>query len=390
MKKTVSQSQLLYFIIPLFTIGVLALRFVYIQRQGNFNAQYYNPMINISKDKNIAEFVMFDKDNNLSIVTKETDTKSSIIISENINKVHSLSSIKIQNTYFPDATGINATDYGPPVNKIAFSEDENLLIGANGVQVGVYDMLAKKWFFKKIVQEGGMEYHPLGFLNTKTAMVLLTPMSPSITQRPYICFLDTQTGKIKNKKEIPLPKNTFIDGVKWINSQKQILITTSTMTYTQLDKVYQYSISSPYQIFAFDGLSLKQVKARTILQPSKQIIVSLDGKRALISLLGGPSLGYIWNISKDTLEEIPGKKREFQFGENILAFSPNGKRVAAGGDKGIYVWNTDTKKWEVNFEDLSSGPFNFFISTYSNNGLMHSIRRFDHLYKIETISASEK
>jgi WD40 repeat protein len=396
MKKVTSRIRFPYIFVILFVIAVLGLRSVYIKKYG-YSQPWSNtfatrPKVNFQTK---AEIVVFDASNNLCIIKKQTDAGfraiDSISSDEDIALYYNIkgeksftsysipiSKIQIQNTYFPE----NRIDYGTPTNRIAFSEEGNLLIGANGMQVGIYDIVAKKWFFKTEIQ-GGMEYHPLGFLNAKTALVLLSSLSPTIKQQPLVCFLDIQTGKIVRKKEIPLPKNTMIDSVKWSESQKQILITTSTLTQS-MRNANTFVISAPYQTFIFDGESLNQVKTSMIPQPSKQILPSQDGTRVLLSIFGGSNLGYVWNVSANTLEEIPTRKRQSSFDEHVLAFSPNGKRVAVDGDRGIGVWNTETKSWEINLEDVSTMPFNFLMHTCSNNGLIHPMFGSEYFYKMQT------
>jgi WD40 repeat protein len=389
MMKKVSSSQLLYGIVPLFAIGILAARFLYVQKKVPITSHYvpseYSQSVsNISEKRNVVDCVVFDSDNRLQLI------KNDDVLDESGNKLYTLSKSEIQDTYFPDFTGINNIDDGAPTNRVAFSKEGNLLLGANGIQVGVYDIAKQTWFFKKEIQSG-MEYHPLGFLDDKTAIVLLKPLSPTITQRPYVCFLDIQTGKINHGKKIRLPKNTCIDGITLSDTKKQIIVTTSTVTpLHSTNGTPSFSISGPYQVFLFDAVSLRQVNAREIPYFSQQILLSQDGNRILLCYFGFPQLGHIWDVSTDALEEIPSRKQSSMFGENILGFSPNGRRVAAGDDKGIRVWDTKTKKWEVNLDDVSCAPFNLLLPTYSSNGLIHQVPAHNYFYKMHSLSTTKR
>jgi WD40 repeat protein len=410
MKKILSKNQLLYCIIPLFTVAILGLRHAYVQKYGpktpsipqisSVIATPYKPQMVATSytSKTNAEMVAFDDRNRLFAIRKKsnaliTDNYSEFILNiEKYNNVigeknhtnYSFSKMEIQNTYFAAKDNMG---YGSPISKVAFSSDDKYLIGSNSMQVGIYDISANRWLFKKEIQEG-MEYCPLGFLNTKTAVVLLTPLSPTTKQQPLVCFLDIQTGKITSKKELPLPKNAYIEASAWSDAQKQIAVVTLTVPQ-DADKTntMPMPMSSPYRVFAFDAKSLNIIKQRVIPQISKQIAFSKEGKRMLIgalSMFGAPCAGYIWDISTDNLEDIPF--REQRDTDNILAFSPNGKRVAVGGDRGISVWNADTKQWEVRLDNIVGTPFPVFLPTCSNNGLIHPMPDSNYLYQVHALN----
>jgi WD40 repeat protein len=369
MQKIISKFPMSRALLLLTLLTVIGLRLAYMQIYANPNASFFNssPPIWESVEKiNKADIVVFDKENHLHLIGHQVERKRISINTYTENMISN--SFWVENEYQDSKYTLGSimligSRYFQP-DEVAFSSDDKFLLGSDYEGIIVYDIEKQKERFSKKMKNinvsyigkniDNVEYKPLGLIGNKIILLYMSNAymaTGSAVVHPAIMFLDMETGLVTNKKEIPFPATEHIDNIVWSATKKQFFVITSTRTPIPPAKNIPngaVSITTPAQLIIYD-IALKPIRKIQIDKPAKRILISKNGERLVICHYSY-SGGYIWDNKINKLEKMPEK--DGYSSNNIVAFSPDGKRVAVNSfQNGLRIWDIEKKVWEQPFSN---------------------------------------